>query len=233
MPYIKLLLERLTVKMHGSLLLVCLLFFSIIPTVFQMEEWLNSGGGYGIVWFVFLYMLGAYVRNNNVADSKWFSGAKKWLLCLTILLPPLYKFTLELLRGFGIEHYILDGWTERLYIQNSPIVLLASVAMVVCFAGIKLNTPSVAKVITFLGSGCLGVYLIHNNRNISHFLWESLKINYWLAERRNLLVVLLIAIVVFLVCNLIEHLRQYVFKLLKIDKLILTISNRITERVHL
>lgn len=233
MPYVKLLIQHMTAKMYRMLLLVCFLFFSIIPILFSMEEWMNSGGGFGIVWFVFLYLLGAYVRDNDVARSKLLSEAKKWLWCLMILIPPLYQFALEFLRGFGIQNDILEGWTNYLYIQNSPVVLLASAAMVICFAGITIKSPLATKVITFLGSGCLGVYLIHNNRNISHFLWESLKINYWLAERGNFLVILLIAVAVFLACNLIEHLRQYVFKLLKIDKLILRISNRITERIHL
>ena len=231
MPYIKLLLEHLTVKLHRGLLVICLLFFSMIPTVFRLEEWLNSGGGYGIVWFIFLYMLGAYIRDNDLSENRMFLGAKKWWWCLLILLPPLYMFGLEFLRGLGVEHYILDGYTGQLFAQNSPIVLLASVAMVICFADMNIKNVVASKVITFLGSGCLGVYLIHNNRNISHFLWEKLRINYWLGERENLFVILLIAVAVFMVCNFIDHLRMWVFKILKIDKLIVKFGNWVSSRV--
>lgn len=83
----------------------------------------------------------------------------------------------------------------------------------------------------FLGQGCVGVYLIHNNRNLSHFLWETLKINYWLVERKNILITLFLAIMVFLLCNLIEHLREYVFEKLHINEIIVKVANKLTNYI--
>ncbi len=62
--------------------------------------------------------------------------------------------------------------------------------------------------------------MIHNNRNFAHYLWEKCRIHYWLAERGNLLVVIGIGLGVFIACGLIEWIRQQMFKMLRIDKLI-------------
>lgn len=125
MPYINKFVETLSSKTYRRLLLLCFVTFSLVPT-FVNKDFLNFGGAYGLVWFVYLYLIGAYIRENKGKISDFFLGREK-LFWLIIIIIPVYKFVLEFLRSFSIEHYIADAWEEALYKSNSPIILLASV----------------------------------------------------------------------------------------------------------
>ena len=110
--------------------------------------------------------------------------------------------------------------SEVFYQFNTVPSLLASVFLFLCFIRMKEFFGKADRVIAWGGSLSFGVYLIHNNPNLSHFLWEKLKINYWLAENGNVLIVLLLLLAVYIVCSLIEWLRQQLFRVFRIDRLI-------------
>lgn len=228
-PYIKLLLERMNKRQYSLLLMLLFVLFSVIPTVFQEEEWLNTGGAYGIVWSVFIYFVGAYIRLYYKAKLSRIIRFIMWMV--VIMMVPAYKFLIE---SFGNVHWFLEGYIEVLYKADSVLILAASVLLVLLFVDIDIKNDLCAKGINWLGAGCLGVYLIHNNRNLSHYIyiWEKLRVYYWIVEKENILMALFIGILVLVVCNVLEHLRQMIFMSLKIDALIVGLSRKAENMYH-
>lgn len=231
-PYLNMIIHRAEEKQLRNLLIIFTILFSVIPTFFHANDWLGDGGAYGIVWFVFLYIAGGYVRKYYREKNKKKFGI---LYFVCILIVPISKY-IVLLSGKAIKGFHIDinldiiiKISEILFNFNSLPVLCASVFLFVFFCSIEIKNAKAKKYINFFGNLTFGVYLIHNNRNLSGYLWKSLKINYWLVERKNFFIILLIAIIVFIVCSLIECIRQYLFKLFKINILINKIAEKLEE----
>ena len=221
MPYLNIILEHADRKQMKQLLLVLGMLFSVVPTFFHASGWMGEEGAYSIVWFCFLYLLGAYVRKYGqavIGKSKTKIG-----LCFlgSLLIVPLSKFAVVLLgRGGMLPENLITKASEILYPSNSLPELCASVLLLLIFCSVKIENAKLAKIINLVCGVTFGIYLIHNNRNLSHYLWEKCRVHYWLAEKGNLFVIIGILFGVFAVCGLIEWLRQQMFKILRIDKLI-------------
>lgn len=219
MPFLNILVKTLTQKQFQSLLAVLFVLFSIIPTFFHADNWLEDGGAYGIVWFVFLYFIGAYVKmyyTNNMQQ-------RVWLLYIgCILLIPISKFAVMFIGS--LQNLIaidkIYRISEVFYYFNSVPALCASVLLVIGFLQLKINNRKIVSVINFSSRMTFGIYLIHNNKNISHFLWQGLRINYWLIERENMLIIILILCIVFAICGVIEGIRKLLFKVVHLDQMI-------------
>lgn len=222
MPYLNIILEHAGRRRLEQLLIVSGILFSVIPTFFHATGWLGEEGSYSIVWFCFLYLLGAYIREYGQEVLEKNNIKTKIGLCFlgSILIVPLSKFAIVLLgRGLFSEDLVTKA-SEILYPSNSLPVLCASALLVLLFCSVKIENPKSAKIINLIGGVTFGIYLIHNNRNLSHYLWEKCRVHYWLAEKGNLFIVIGILFGVFVVCGLIEWVRQQMFKILRIDKLI-------------
>lgn len=219
MPFLNILVKTLTQKQFQSLLAVLCVLFSIIPTFFHADNWLEDGGAYGIVWFIFLYFVGAYIKmyyTNNMQK-------RVWLLYMGfILLIPISKLAVLIIGS--LQNLIATDKIYRIsevfYNFNSVPALCASVLLVIGFLQLKIDNRKIASVINFASGMTFGIYLIHNNKNISHFLWNELRINYWLVERENILIILLILCMVFAACSAIEGIRKLLFKVLRLDQMI-------------
>ena len=123
--------------------------------------------------------------------------------------------------------------SEILYPANSLPELCASVLLLVIFCTVKIENAKLSKIINLVGGVTFGIYLIHNNRNLSHYLWEKCRVHYWLAEKENLFVIIGILFGVFAVCGLIEWIRQQMFKILRIDKLIDKVAMVLQKAVYI
>lgn len=216
-PFLNLLIKALNQQQFQGLLAVLSIMFSIIPTFLHADGWLGDGGAYGIVWFVFLYLIGAYIKryyHNNLHKRVWL------LYIAAILLIPLSK--LIIMAAGSLQHFIgtdkVLRISEVLYGFNTVPALCASVLLFIGFLQLKIKNGKLITVINLSSGVTFGIYLIHNNRNLSHFLWGGVRIDYWLAERGNILVIILILCMVFAVCGLIEGLRKFLFKILRVDR---------------
>lgn len=221
MPGLNIILEHADRKQLEQLLIVSGILFSVIPTLFHASGWLGDGGAYSIVWFCFLYLLGAYSRQYGQAVLEKSGMKTKMGLCFlgSILIVPLSKFAIVLLGSGRFSEDFVTKASEILYPSNSIPVLCASVLLLLLFCSVKLENDRLAKIINLTGGVTFGIYLIHNNRNLAHYLWETCRVHYWLAERGSLLAVIGIGIGVFAVCGLLEWLRQQLFTILRADKL--------------
>lgn len=230
-PFMNILIRNLDRRIFMRLLLILGVLFSVIPQFLYANNWLEDGGAYGIVWFIFLYLIGAYIRKYHdiIADRKY-----GWYYLVAIAVIPISKFAIMLV---GNRLHILEPEkvlkvSEVFYQFNAVPALLASVFLFLCFARMKESFGKTDRVIAWGGSLSFGVYLIHDNPNLSHFLWEKLKISYWLAENGNVMIVLLLLLAVYIVCSLIEWLRQQLFKCFRIDRLIDIVAERIKYTVN-
>lgn len=231
-PFLNLAIKHTSEKQLRQLLLILGVLFSVIPTFLHADSWLEDGGAYGIVWFVFLYLMGGYFKK-YYADGQKKSGL---YYLVSILILPVSKIIvlligkIELINSFLQEDAICKI-SELLYCFNSLPALCASVFLFLFFCSVRIENGKISKAVNFAGSLTFGIYLIHNNRNLAHYLWEGTRINYWLTEKENILMIIGIWIAVFIVCGAIEWIRQRLFALLKINKLAVRLADFINRIV--
>ena len=124
-PFINTLINSMDKKNHFNLILILIIFFSIISFVLPHGSLLDPSCGTGIIWFVTLYVVAAYIKKYVAIDV----SKRKLYLCSYIafsLLTTCAYFSSEL-AAMMLGH---DGVTfMRIYMYNPFFVFMASVSL--------------------------------------------------------------------------------------------------------
>lgn len=213
-PFFNQLLNSLSRQQGRTLALSIVLVFSILPTLRQKDLFLTDNG-YSVLWLSCLYLLGGCLRlygwNIHWRCRRW---AAVYALC--VLTTWLVKLSADRLwmhhRGTTCDQILLTSYT-------SPTILLAAVALVLCFSGLRIG-DRFGWWIEKAAPLAFSVYLIHAHP----LLWE-----YWMAGRfaalagclPHLLVmgVCLRALGIYAVCSLADIPRAWIFRAFRTRKL--------------
>jgi len=173
--------------------------------------------GYTTVWLICLYIIGAWMKRCEIEK-------KMRLLTAWIIIVGCIGITC-LVKG------ILPGILRTGVLMNylSPTILAMAFSYVIIFAKMKPN-QFFKKIIAFFAPAAFGVYLIHEQNLIrGHYISQKFTfiadMPFWFLP----FVVIGCALIILIVCLLIEKVRMFVFKILRIDKLILITGNKIDQ----
>jgi surface polysaccharide O-acyltransferase-like enzyme len=215
-PFFNLALHKLSAKQSGALIIGLIFALSVIQTFPNTDVFNLKDGGHSGWWIMVMYLIGAYIGKYRVFDS-WSKGK-----CLLIYLG---ASTFTFLTEIGLD-LIKDDFPEGLfgtplnkYFTHycSPTVVIASVALFLFFMKLDIRSGILQKVIAFFAPLAFSVYLIHYTPLIrDNFLLESTKPLTKLSAPVMGLAVLGISLVIFIVCALIDELRELLFKKLRV-----------------
>lgn len=219
-PFINILMDSLNRKQAGVLIATIIIIFSIIPTVFQNDMFKVSKGS-SALWLAMLYLIGAYIRKY----STQIKGNKKYYLFIyvgCVLITWISKCGVELITKKPLG----DGaYTSPLVSYVSPTVLLSAIALLLLFSNICLN-KTVTRIVSFFAPLTFGVYLIHEEPLVRQYLVaQRFAIYGELSPVFTVFCVLGTAVGIWLLCSLMDFVRAYLFKLLRIKE----ICNRIEQ----
>lgn len=155
-PYLNRLIRGLPAAQFRMMLIICLLMFSVWPSISELITALTgmkltslspfgtqgSGAGYTIVNFVLMYFLGAYLKmhgSKNVCCKSIFSSLAVYALCTVLLI-------------FYSKIYF-----PRALSYCNPLVIIQTIAIFKAFQSMKLKS----KCINAIASCSFGVYLLH------------------------------------------------------------------------
>lgn len=161
-PYINILLKNISKNKLKKLLFLSLILYIGINVFMGAKLFFSS-----IIWFILLYIMTYYIK--YYFD---FSNLKK-----------IYLTTISIIMYFSLYLSVLvfDYLGERIHIfrthslyfirENSIFSLGFSVAVFLLF--LKLNFKR-NKLINYIASGTLGIYLVHENIFVREFLYQSI-----------------------------------------------------------
>ncbi len=224
-PFFNLLIEKMNKKIYKRLLISLILAFSIIPfltgNLFYEADGLSQQ--------ILLYFVGAYIRKYNL-NKNLFSTLNItqkrllylgsflifWIINISMYTVQIYLTSLN----SDILKYIGSCLGAYKCFYNNPIVILQSLSIFLLFGTFKVKS----KIINRISSLTLGIYLIHEMRCVySHvYKWIGLDKGKIIYDKQIILKAIFWAVIIFIVCALIEYLRQlivkFLFKIKTIDK---------------
>ena len=199
-PCLQICIERLTKQQYQRLILVFGILWSVIPTLL-----IGTPGYSNFVWFIYVYMLGAYIRKYSPEFTKNIRVLHGIVALLMICIGTILVYYLG--------YTILFFKSNAVYLFSEMNKLPAIFCAVLLFCGFKNWDSKQKKIINRIAACTFGVYLLHDNPNIREFLWIKLLKNVdYIGENMFILRLLLSVVGVFAVGILIEWFRQCAIK---------------------
>lgn len=182
-------------------------------------DFANLHGGYSYVSFIVLYVTAAYLRRYPPRKRRWLG----WYFLLSAVTAASRIIMAVLYRRYGFSSDYLKVFMQ----YNSVTVVAASVCLFLFFLHLEIRGRVPRALIRFFAPLTFGVYIIHEHRDLRDPLWNRLKP--WEIARSPKVFLMLIATVLslFLVCSLLEYLRQTLSRLLRVPDLFGRIADRL------
>ena len=232
-PFLNILVEKLSKEKFKKLILVMFVIFSLIGTLLIGSVVPAYGYGRSILTFIFLYFVGAYLRKYPIEESRIFNTytdkMKKYLfLAIYVVLALIimaFRMTsigiFDLGSAYGEIADVLNSLTISFL---SPLVILEAVSYFLFFKNMTFNS----KVINFIGGTTFGIYLLHENIYVRANLYNWLHMSKY-ANNGIVMVgmVLLLGLMIFAACMIIEIIRKAIFKFFYKRKFAEKIRNKV------
>lgn len=230
-PFLNIMIKNLDQKGHRQCLIIMTILFSIIPIVTNGKNIDNTG--FSIIHFIYLYLIGAYLRKYPLKDNWHFKRYSKEKFKTIIICFGIACFVLNFIIS-SFSKYLLSfdnqlinyigttlSYAEALY--SNPLVLLQSIAYFVFFENIVIKNRVINKISTYM----LGVYMIHENKLVRTYIYKFLNISKSTNPLIAVLIVLGYSLVIFISCIIIEALRTLIVKIMKKRRFFVKIEDKI------
>lgn len=219
-PLVRAAIAHLSRKESTLCLSSVVLVFSFFPYLMRNDPFMTASGNHAL-WLLILYALGAYMRKYDP-----FSNLSVKALALLLV----FACTVQVSTGFilqPISRLLIGTTVTRWYFicHDSPTTLLVSILMLALFS--KLSFHCCNRFFRLLVSSSFSVYLIHDHPLIRQYIIIPLGAR--LAQLPSFLLipsVFIAALVIYLVCTVIDLLREKIFNLLRLRHLLLNAEDR-------
>ncbi len=215
-PFLAVMVKKLTKRQMQALIIILLLVFSKISTiVFPMSPGFEDDG-YGIIWMVCLFVIAAYIKLYVPLTGTWVKNMVVYFVATILTFLSFFAISMIYLQ-FGK----LDDFITLFFAYNSPTTIVASIAMFLAFLNMGTKEKTKTKkslvwerIVLYIGGLTFGVYLIHE-----HILLRGLWVTLWhvpeaFEQWYFIFHYILVTILVFVICALIEAVRQWIFSIL-------------------
>ncbi len=196
-PFINSWFRSLEKSLFRKFLILGFFMWYFVPTITGMVGMRLDMGASILMDFIFLYGIGAYIRlyggEIHINHAMW----KTFSLYLSIVF----------LNAFCNWIHLRDLKGNLLYFAdiNSALMLVTSVYLFLAFKQLRIGH---SRFINGMAATTFGIYLIHDNNLLRHFLWHGiLPIKEWYTSPLLPLYAVITVLVVFSACGFIDFLR--------------------------
>ena len=201
-PFINVLVNHLNEKEHILLIALIIFTYSVISLIPTFPVVFNY-----VTWFICIFIIASYFR---LYPHKIFTGRKWGWLSLALLLISILSIIGSHI--FGTKY----GYISAYFFVADSNKILAVITSLTWFLFFKNLNIKQSKVINLIASTTFGVLLIHaNSDTMRRWLWKDL-LNvegFYSKDNWVYLHVFLSVIGIFIVCSLIDLIRQYTIEI--------------------
>ena len=192
--------------------------FIILKDLMNNEfDTFKMSSGYSILWLMNYYIVGVYLRKYIIEVKR-----NKVIFCIKCIF---IYFTSSLLCYYSTiydgkyKNFIIIRIIKHLFVYriNSLAMISQSISITLFFSQIKFN-KIISKLINNIAKLTFGVYLIHMHGSIRFKLMKMSIKNYSInLSLKSILFLLIInAFIIFIICIIIDCLRNLIFRFFKI-----------------
>lgn len=162
-PFLNAGIEKISKESLKKILILFFIFISIFPTFLRKDPFL-LGLGYGTLWLIIMYILGAYIGKYEVLKNlnKWLSLLLFFASCFVAVF---FKYLIEKQEFFLFYKEKSDFLIDYV----SPMIILSAIFLFLFCLKIKFNNLF-GKIIVFLSPSALAIYLIH----VEPLFWDRI-----------------------------------------------------------
>lgn len=223
-PFINKLLSGLSKNNYKKLILIGLCAFCIVAwlgIMFGIDTF-GLGNGYSFLWLMFLYLIGAYIKTYEIDFKKHSKNKHILLFVITCLTTYILSTILDIVK-YKISGSFGSRTTLICYI--SPFIVFASIQLFLFFS--KLQLTKYSKIITKISLASFGIYLISEHPIIrANFITDKFcnvaSDSYFTIIPK----ILIYAILIYIICTIIEFGRLYLFKKINLSSYCESIINK-------
>lgn len=218
-PFLNKMLDNMSLKQISLMAISIFVLFSLFSQL-SRNNYMSIGGGYSFMWFIMLYIITAWIK----IIQCWLPS--KWVFLTLYLLGSII--------GTISEYYDIPVLGSLYY--NNPLVVISAFCLFLFFVKTEIRSNVLIFLIRYLAPLSFGVFLIHANPILVRW-YQQYQFSNWLDEIILLYTIgiPLFVIVVYLICSLLEYLRERLFMVLKVkertagscNKLDVNVTNRI------
>ena len=199
-PFINKFLNSIQRNDHLKFILFGVSIFYIFCTLTTMDYYGNE-----LVYFVFLYSIGAYF--SKYKDNQFCKGNtsfKIMILSATIIALSIIMFDL-----IGTKISYVGNHSTYLLNMYSIFALMLSSSIFCIFSTMK---PSFNNIINYISSLVFGIYLISDNKYLRSIIWcDLLKNNKFFSSDYLIIHIIVSVMIVCCICLFIELVRKLLF----------------------
>ena len=220
-PFLNILIRAMNKRQHGMLNLCLFAIMSLWSSLHPAIAGMNSGGGWGLAWFVVLYLAAAWLRLYYTPCQKswpWFMGFALIPAGMALLQYPLLADHLP-----SVVSAIVNHW----YRYDSAPVYLMTMCLFIGFMNIKIHSEKLSALITSIAPLTLGVYLIHAHADVSPWSWEVLNLPSKMESVVFPFIQLTSVVSIFVICAVVDAVRQATIGKLEHSQLVIGLCDRV------
>lgn len=207
-PFINKMIDAIDMWEHKMALLVLILILSILPGFVNWEGKIGSNYGYSLIWFIALYITGAYLKRRKIMENR---STKRFFLMMLI-------FGAATIALYLVPKILsLIGISISFAMYNSIFVYTQAIALFITFGNISIP-KALEKTVASISRLALASYLLHCQEDIEKILWLKLNPSAYSNSVNIIFITVLLCIAVFVIGILLEAIRKKLCSLLKIDK---------------
>ncbi len=215
-PILNLIINNIGKCLHENLIIFSILIWSFLHNFLNFELYYND-----FIWFIVLYFIAGYLKKYPKRKTK-----KHFLKAFISYLIIIISDILLIYIGSKYNINYLVEKSAHFSELNSPFILFSSIEL---FLGFSNSKPFNNKIVNNVASTTLGIYLIHDNRIMRPFLWNTIFNNSKMFFSNFLLLHSIFSVlIVFIFCMIIDLIRQNT-----IEKLYLKILNKFLIKIKL
>lgn len=162
-PYINIIFSRFSKREWNALMVTAILLFSVWPCLVDLLGEIRgeaftglstisrtgSSGGFNIMNFILMYLVGSYLRKNELSEK---------LQKKTVLLPCIAGCAAVIFAWAMVTERLTLVGLRSSWVYHNPLVILLAVMLFLCFAKMKFSAGWVNE----LAKAAFTCFLVHN-----------------------------------------------------------------------
>lgn len=228
LPFIGIMLERISEKQHLFLCVILLLFFSVHQTFIPVAKTLDATQGYGFIWGSALAIIGNWLNKYGRKYTERIKGAL-WLFGYFVIACGMWATNWLIVR-----YDIAQGITSRanFYAYNSISVFAESLCLF-CFFIYLSEKNRRNRIVNWWASSVMSVYLISAHPIYIWLLWTDIfKVQIFMEKPAIYMgVIMFLSLAVMAVCILLDKLVCCLFKFAGLDSALRNLDNTKLNRL--